>query len=274
MNAIAAALRQAAQRLASTSDTARLDAELLMAHALQMSRSDMLLRGENLDVPPSFSELVDRRIRHEPVAYIQGTQEFYGREFLVSPEVLIPRGDSETIVDATLAQCARAGRILDLGTGSGALLLTILAERAGMTGVGIDASLGALSVAAVNAARLGVADEVRLLRRDWTEADWINGLGVFDIIVANPPYVETTVELDQSVRAFEPAAALFSGTDGLNDYRILVPQLRELLVEGGIVVLEIGYQQAEAVRQISSDCGFSVELFYDLAHRPRALLLR
>lgn len=274
MSTVAAALRDSAQRLASTSDTARLDAELLMAHSLQMSRSDMLLRGGDLPVPTEFGDLLQRRMRHEPVAYILGQQEFYGRDFLVSPEVLIPRGDSEIIIDVALDLSGNAKRVLDLGTGSGALLLTILAERPEMVGIGVDASLGALSVAAANAARLGVAERARLLRRNWHEPEWWQGLGRFEVIVGNPPYVETTLVLDRSVQDFEPSSALFAGPDGLDDYRVLVPQLRELLEEGGVVILEIGHLQADPVGQISRDCGFTVDLFRDLAHRPRALLLR
>lgn len=274
MSSVATALRTAAQLLANTSDTARLDAELLMAHALHMSRSDMLLRGADLGVPNIFAESVERRSRHEPVAYILGFQEFYDREFRVSPDVLIPRGDSETIVNAALTQCSDTARILDLGTGSGALLLTLLAEKTGATGVGIDASLGAVSIAASNAAHLEVAERAQILRRDWAEAGWQEGLGQFDLIVANPPYVETTVKLDRSVAAFEPAAALYAGPEGLDDYRIIIPQLRGLLADKGVIVLEIGYQQADAVGAIAEDCGFAVELFRDLAHRPRALLLR
>lgn len=274
MSTVAAALRDSAQRLASKSDTARIDAELLMAHALKMSRSDMLLRAGDLQVPAAFDELIQRRMRQEPVAYILGQQEFYGREFLVSPEVLIPRGDSETIVDVALDLSGNAKRVLDLGTGSGALFLTILTERPEMSGVGLDASLGALSVAAANAALLGVAERARLLKRDWHEPDWQKGLGLFDVIVANPPYVETTLRLDRSVQDFEPAAALFAGGDGLDDYKVLVPQLRGLLAKSGVVILEIGHQQAGSVGQIARDCGFVIQLFHDLAHRPRALLLR
>ncbi|MGB7373313.1 peptide chain release factor N(5)-glutamine methyltransferase [Pontixanthobacter sp.] len=274
MTSVAAALRSAAEILASTSDTARLDAELLMANALGMSRSDMLLHGTELAAPDSFAGFVARRSHHEPVAYIVGVQEFYGRAFRVSADVLIPRSDSETIVAAALARCGKTARILDLGTGSGALLLTLLAEKAGTSGIGIDASLAAASIAASNAAHLEVADRAQILHRDWTCAGWQEGLGQFDLIVANPPYVETTVKLEASVAAFEPAAALFAGAEGLDDYRIIVPQLRGLLACGGFCVVEIGYQQADAVSALAGDCGFAVELFRDLAHRPRALMLR
>ncbi|MDN3647126.1 peptide chain release factor N(5)-glutamine methyltransferase [Pontixanthobacter aestiaquae] len=271
---VAVALRDAAKLLAETSGTARLDAELLMAEALDMSRSDMLLRAGDLEVPPHFERLVERRQRHEPIAHILGHQEFYGREFLVTPDVLIPRGDSETIVDAALSHCPDDARILDLGTGSGALLLTLLAEKPNASGTGIDASLGAMAVAASNAARLGVSDRVHILHRNWSEAGWRDGLGQFDLIVANPPYVEEDADLEPDVRDYEPARALFAGKDGLDDYRIIIPQLRALLAKTGIAVLEVGHTQAAAVTEIASKEGFSVELHHDLAHRPRALLLR
>lgn len=271
---VTSALREAAKQLAETSDTARLDAELLMAEALEVSRSDMLLRGSDLAVPDRFDRLVERRKRHEPVAYILGHQEFYGREFLVTPDVLIPRGDSETIVDVALEHCSDDARVLDLGAGSGALLLTILAEKASATGSGIDASLGAMSIAAANAARLGVADRAHILHRSWTDEDWRDGLGEFDLIVANPPYVESDAQLDPSVHEYEPAQALFAGEDGLDDYRILIPQLRDLLASAGVVVLEIGHTQDASVAAIAAEAGFTTELHRDLAHRPRALMLR
>lgn len=271
---IAQAIREAAQRLEATSDTARLDAEVLMAHALGVSRSELLLRHMRDAAPASFAPLIERRAGHEPVAYITGHQEFYGRDFLVGPDVLIPRGDSETIVDAALAACPDPARVLDCGVGSGALLLSVLAERPGAKGVGIDRSEGALAMAAANAERLGLAARVRMERRDWTQPGWAEDLGRFDCILANPPYVESEAELAPSVREFEPSGALFAGPDGLDDYRVLVPQLGKYLSPDGIAVLEIGWSQAEAVRQISEQAGFSVELQKDLAGRPRALILR
>ena len=147
---VADALREAARQLAARSDTARLDAELLMAHALGVSRSDMLLRHMQEPEPASFAALVERRAGHEPVAYIVGRKEFYGREFVVGPGVLIPRMDSETTVAAALEACPAPRRVLDCGVGSGALLLTVLAE-AGGGGVGIDRSPEALAIAARNA---------------------------------------------------------------------------------------------------------------------------
>ncbi len=271
---VATALRAAAARLSATSDTARLDAEYLMAHALGVSRSDMLLKHQHDAVPDLFEACVARRLAHEPLAYITGEQEFFGRSFLVTPDVLIPRSDSEQVVEAALAVMPDGARVLDCGTGSGALLLTLLAERAQARGVGIDASPGALAVAAANAARLGVSDRARMVRADWHEAGWASELGSFDLVIANPPYVEADAPLDASVRDYEPASALFAGTEGLDDYRALVPQLSTLLLPGGIAVLEIGATQAEAVGAIAEASGAESQVERDLAGRPRAMILR
>lgn len=271
---VAAAIRAAAERLSETSDTARLDAELLMAEALGISRSELLLRHTGDAVPPSFFGLVRRRAGHEPVAYILGQQEFYGRSFIVTPDVLIPRGDSEILIETALGILQGPGRVLDCGTGSGALLLTLLAERSTLEGVGIDNSSPALEIAGANASRLGVAERTRLLQLDWRETGWANGLGQFELVIANPPYVETDANLAPSVRNFEPAAALFAGEDGLDDYRILIPQLPDLLAPGGAAILEIGAGQAKLVSNLAHASGLEAVLHRDLAHRPRALELQ
>lgn len=271
---VAEAIRSAVERLSATSDTARLDAEILMAHALGMSRSDLLLRAMQRDVPGGFETLVERRAAKEPVAYIIGVQEFYGREFAVGPGVLIPRGDSEILVEAALDLCPDPHRVLDLGIGSGALLLTVLAERPGAVGVGVDSSAEAIGVARKNATALGVVNEPELLRRDWSEPGWCDGLGKFDLVLCNPPYVETGAQIDPDVRDFEPAQALFSGPEGLDDYRVIIPQLGKFLAENGLAALEIGARQAESVTEIARKYGFSVEMRCDLANRPRVLILR
>lgn len=270
---VAEALRAAASELAVISDSPRLDVELLMADALGVSRSDLLLRHGGMDVPEGFARRVLRRLGHEPVAYILGQQDFYGRSFRVTPDVLIPRGDSETLIDAALVACPAPARVLDCGTGSGALLLTLLAEAPEATGVGIDRSAGALRVARLNAERLGLAGRARLLEADWTKPDWTEGLGQFDLIVANPPYVEEDAPLSPSVRDHEPAGALFAGPDGLDDYRRLIPRLPGLLADGGVAVVEIGWRQADAVSSIARSCGFAATLHMDLADLPRALVL-
>jgi release factor glutamine methyltransferase len=271
---VADALRTATARLEATSDTARLDAEVLMAHALGASRSEVLLRLMRDPAPQAFDALMERRAGREPVAYITGEQEFFGRTFAVSPAVLIPRGDSETPVAAALEARPGARRVLDCGTGSGALVLTLLAELPGARGVGIDCSQAALEVAARNAAALGVDDRCDLREADWTRPGWTGGLGTFDLIIANPPYVEDAAQLAPDVRDHEPHGALFAGREGLEAYRVLIPQLPALLEPDGVAVLEIGCAQTDAVSNIARSAGFTAELRRDLADRPRALILR
>jgi release factor glutamine methyltransferase len=271
---IAASLRTAAAQLAQTSDSARLDTELLMAHALGVSRSDLLLRHMTEPVPSAFAALIERRLACEPVAYITGIQEFYGLKFTVTPAVLIPRGDSEVLVDAALAAKPDACCVLDCGTGSGALLLAVLTGLAEAQGIGIDRSSEALAIAMNNAGRLGLGDRATMQQADWTRPGWAKGLGRFDLILANPPYVETSAQLAATVRDHEPAEALFAGPDGLDDYHVLIPQLPGLLEPDGIAVIEIGASQATAVTAIAAESGFAATLHRDLAARPRALELR
>ncbi len=271
---VAQALREAAAALAQISDTARLDAELLMAAALDLPRSAMLLQARDLTAPDAFAKMVARRMKGEPTAYIVGKQDFYGRTFIVDPDVLIPRADSETVIEAAVGRCREGAQILDLGTGSGALLLTLLAETRDTHGIGIDAAPGALAIARANAAQFDLSDRTRMLERDWTRAGWRGGLGTFDMIVANPPYVAAGAPLDAMVRDHEPAAALFAGPDGLDDYRIIIPQLRGLMTATGTAALEIGHDQEETVSALARQSGFAVTLRRDLAQRPRVLILQ
>ncbi|NCU12426.1 MAG: peptide chain release factor N(5)-glutamine methyltransferase [Sphingomonadaceae bacterium] len=266
------AIRAAAVRLEASSDTARLDAELLAAHLLGVSRSEMLLRHMRDPAPLGLAGLVERRLGHEPVAYITGRQEFYGLPFIVSPAVLIPRGDSEVLVEAALAARPDARRVLDCGTGSGALLLAVLAYLRQASGVGIDRSADALAVARRNAEALGLAPQADWQLADWHTTGWTEGLGgPFDLILANPPYVEADAALDPSVRDHEPAGALFAGPEGLDDYHVLVPQLPGLLAPGGVALVEIGHQQADCVGAIGVAAGLEWVLHRDLAGRARVL---
>ena len=276
---VAEAIRTATAALAPTSDTARLDAEVLMAHALGVTRSELLLRHTRAAVPPGFDALVARRQGHEPVAYIVGEQEFFGLPFRVSPAVLIPRGDSEVLVEAALAAHMAIGpdalRVLDCGTGSGALLLAVLHGLPQGSGVGIDRSVDALTVAQDNAARLGLAGRAAFALADWHASGWADALGgPFDLVLANPPYVEDDADLAPSVRAHEPAGALFAGAEGLDDYRVLVPQLPGLLAPGGAALVEIGFAQADAVTAIAAQAGMVAALHRDLGGRARVLELR
>lgn len=268
------AIRAAAERLSAISDTARLDAEVLMAHVFGVSRSDLFLRHMRDPEPAGFAALVERRAASEPVAYIIGNQDFFGLTLAVSPAVLIPRGDSEVLVEAALAARPDAKRVLDCGTGSGALLLAVLANLPGASGIGIDRSPEALAVARGNAETTGLADRAEMRMADWNQADWSAGLGQFDLILANPPYVEEAAELDPSVRAYEPSGALFAGIEGLDAYRVLIPQLPDLLAPEGAALIEIGHTQAEPVTAIARGAGFTCRLHHDLGGRPRVLELQ
>ncbi len=272
---IAQVLREATATLAATSETPRLDAELLMAEALGVSRSELLLRRMDDPAPAGFAPLLARRMAHEPVAYILGRQDFFGLSLRVTRAVLIPRGDSEVLVEAALAAKPDAERVLDCGTGSGALLLAVLASLPGAQGLGIDRSPEALEVAAANAARLGLSERAAMRIADWNRPGWQKDLaGPFNLILANPPYVEDDADLAASVREHEPAGALFAGPEGLDAYRVLIPQLAELLAPQGVAVVEIGASQAEAVSAIADEAGFAATLHRDLGNRPRALELR
>ncbi len=246
-----------------------------MAHALGVSRSQLLLSHMADPPPPGFAALVARRLEHEPVAYIVGEQEFYGLVFAVSPAVLIPRGDSEVLVEAALRAHPEARSVLDCGTGSGALLLAVLAQLPQASGVGMDRSEAAAEVARSNADRLGLAARARIGVADWTRPGWANDLGgPFDLILANPPYVEDAAPIAASVRDHEPAGALFAGPDGLDDYRVLIPQLPALLARAGVALVEIGSTQADVVGRIARDAGMTSRLHRDLGGRPRVLELR
>ena len=266
------ALAAAAARLGPVSDTPRLDAELLMAHALGTTREQLLLDRLDEEVPDGFEALVERRLAHEPVAYVTGRRAFWTVELEVGPGVLVPRPDSETLIEAALALFGADGpaTILDLGTGPGTLLLAALDQWPEATGLGVDRSDTALKYARSNAERLGFAGRARFRRGDWSE-----GLEErFDLILCNPPYVETDAKLAPDVRLWEPAEALFAGPEGLDAYRRLAPQLSGLLAEGGAACVEIGAGQHAAVTNLFGAQGFSVASRADLSGVPRCLILR
>lgn len=263
-------VRAATERLATVSDTPRLDAELIAAHALGMERADMLLRLRDLVVPVAAEALLARRLAHEPVAYITGVRDFWTLRLRVTPDVLIPRPDSETLIEAAIAHFAdgaKPTRILDLGTGSGALLLAALDQWPGATGLGVDASPAALAVAEENAHRCGLAT-----RADFRAGDWATDVNeTFDLILCNPPYIEESAELSPDVAWFEPAPALYAGADGLSDYRRIVPDLPRLLAPGGMAVLEIGSDQAGPVAGLVQAAGLVAHVHRDLAGRDRCI---
>jgi release factor glutamine methyltransferase len=270
---LARALARATARIAATSDTPRLDAELLMAAALGIGRDRLILDPPNVVAPEQFADMVDRRCAGEPIAYITGHRAFWTIDLEVGPGALIPRPDSETLLAAAVEHFAGTpgpARILDLGTGPGTLLLAALDEWPRATGIGVDMSPIALSYAQRNAERLGLAG-----RAAFQLGDWGKGLrSRFDLILCNPPYVAPDAETGPGVAEFEPHEALFAGADGLDDYRRLAPMIGGLLAPGGLAAIEIGHDQAASVGALFAAAGHDSVIARDLAQRPRALLVR
>jgi release factor glutamine methyltransferase len=265
------ALADAAARLAATSPSARLDAELLMAHALETSREALILNRLDDRAPEAFEALVARREDHEPVAYIVGRRAFWTIELEVGPGALVPRADSETLIEAAIERFGAAGpaSILDLGTGPGTLLLAALDQWPRARGIGVDRSSEALDYAERNARRLGLKDRAQFRVGDWTE-----GLEArFDLVLANPPYVAAGAVLAPDVAAFEPAGALYAGADGLDDHVRLAGSLAAVLAPGGFACVEIGAGQEQAARALYAAAGFSVSARPDLAGIARCLVL-
>jgi release factor glutamine methyltransferase len=272
VTAIARALSRATQQLSATSDTPRLDAELLMAQALGIERDALLLGRQEGLVPEAFLSLVERRLACEPIAYITGKRGFWNIELEVGPGVLIPRPDSETLIVAAIEHFAGGPgpkRILDLGTGPGTLLLAALDQWPEATGIGVDSSEAALGYARANARRLGLAD-----RALFRLGDWATGIGeTFDLVLINPPYVAEGAELAAEVARHEPAEALFAGPQGLDDYRRLAPDIGRLVAAGGLAAIEIGHDQADTVGPLLESYGLQPRLARDLGGRPRAMLI-
>jgi len=264
-------LKKAAQRLAATSDTPRLDAELLLAFALGISREDLLLGRHAGAIPAGYESLVTRRAAGEPLAYITGTRAFWTIDLHVAPGVLIPRPDSETLIEAAIDHFGSTPprRILDLGTGSGALLLAALDQWPRATGLGVDRSPIALAIAAGNAAALGMDDRATFAAGNWAEA--IDE--PFDLVLCNPPYVESDANLARDVADHEPASALFAGPDGLDDYRRLAPGFGRLIAPGGLAAIELGAGQFERVAALFAGQHLAISQRRDLGGHVRCLLL-
>ena len=273
-----AARRWIADHLAGLgSDEAEIDARLLVRMA---SGIDPALPGSAAEAPlggdetTRLGDLVARRSAHEPMARIAGLREFRGLDFLLNEACLVPRPDTETLVDVALdlLPAERPARILDLGTGPGTLVLAILSERPGDHGVGIDAAERAIEAARANARALGLAS-----RSVFHVGDWATGLaGPFDLVVSNPPYIPSPVcdTLAPEVRDHDPRLALDGGGDGLDAYRTILEQAGPLLAEGGHVLLELGIGQAGDVARMARTNGLAVcGLRSDLNGIPRALTL-
>jgi release factor glutamine methyltransferase len=259
-------------------DEADLDARVLVRHVAAV---DPALPGAGSDRRLDEAEaaalvaLAERRLAREPIARILGRREFHGHELMLNPACLVPRPDTEAIVEAALdlLPAGQEARILDLGTGPGTILLALLAARPRARGLGIDRSAEALAAAAGNAEALGLAE-----RAAFAEGDWGRGVeGTFDLVVSNPPYIPSATcdGLEPEVRDFEPRLALDGGADGLAAYRAILADGRRLIAPGGHLVFELGIGQAGEVASLARDHGFAVcGLRSDLAGVPRALLLR
>ena len=264
------ALAEAGRALAPVSDTPRLDAELLMAHALGCDRNTLILSRLDEAVPASFAASLDRRLAHEPIAYILGHRDFWTVTLAVGPGVLVPRADSETLIEAALHHFGDTGpaTILDLGTGPGTLLLAALDQWPNARGVGIERSEAARGYAERNARAIAPG------RAEIRSGDWGSGITTrFDLVLCNPPYIETGASLDRQVAGYEPGEALFAGADGLDDYRTLAGQLPGLIAPGGVAIIEIGAGQADAVTTLMRDAGLGVSSRRDLGGHVRALVL-
>jgi release factor glutamine methyltransferase len=249
------------------------EARLLLAHAL--GRAPGSLIGEQPPPPAGFAALIARRAAREPLAFILGHREFWSLSFAVSPATLIPRPESETLIEAALAAFPdrrAVRRVLDLGTGTGCLLLAALTEFPSAFGIGIDLVAEAVLLARANAAALGLAARAAFLAGDWAAAIE----ATFDLVLVNPPYIEraTLPNLMPEVARFEPRTALDGGADGLDEYRRLMPLLPHLLAENGLAALEIGAGGACATARLAEAEGLAVrEARPDLAGSPRALVL-
>jgi release factor glutamine methyltransferase len=256
-------------------DNPRLEARLLLAHVLGTSQAE-LLRDRSAQVEPNiFAILIYRRAAREPLALILGKREFWSLNIAVSSATLIPRPDSETLIEAAVAAFADRpppARVLDLGTGTGCLLLAALAEFPASFGIGVDRAPAAVVLAADNASRLGMAERAAFLRGDW--ADALNAR--FDLILCNPPYIPSAAiaGLMPEVARHEPRSALDGGADGLDVYRCLLPDLHRLLSTQGVAVVELGAGQAGAVAKMAQDAGFATAQRQDLSGIARALVLQ
>jgi release factor glutamine methyltransferase len=274
VSTIAEALRCGAERLQGIADNPRLEARILLAHANGLTQND-LIRDSAVPIDPAaYDACIGRRIAREPLALILGRREFWSLDFQVSPATLIPRADSETLNEAALAvfaDCQPPTRILDLGTGTGCLLLALLTEFPSAFGIGLDLNPDAAALAKANAARLGLAD-----RSAFVVGDWTNSIGSrFDLIVANPPYIKHS-EIDTlmpEVAHYEPRGALDGGPDGYDAYRAILPRIGDHLEQNGVAILELGQGQATYVAECAREAGLLTALRLDLAKTPRAMVL-
>jgi release factor glutamine methyltransferase len=259
-------------------ESPRREARLLLGHAIGVSPGEIAISRIAISQKSAerFSALLNRRCRREPFSYITGTREFWSLAFAVSREVLIPRPETETLIESALRQFPSrdaAVRVLDLGTGSGCLLLAFLSERPNGTGVGVDLSQAALRLAADNARDLSLQPRVRFIQSHWASAI----SGTFDVAFANPPYIPTGefAGLAAEVAQHEPRLALDGGADGLRAYREIAAELPKSMAPGAMLFVEVGYGQAPDVRKIFGAAKFQhQDTVRDLGGIPRCVVMR
>ncbi len=275
----ARAMAAAAARLraAGVADPAR-DARLLLAHAARIDAARVtLIAPEELspEIADRYEQLVSLRAIRVPVSHLTGEREFYGRRFKISREVLDPRPETETLIEAALSEPYT--RVLDLGVGSGCILVTLLAEREEATGLGVDISENACLQASANAVLHGVAERADIRRSDWFSDVHVQGDGPFDLIVSNPPYIALNemADLADEVRRHEPETALTDGGDGLGAYRRIADGVMGHLAPGGRLLVEIGPTQAAAVIALLAQAGLvEIGIVQDLDGRDRVIRAR
>jgi release factor glutamine methyltransferase len=270
-------MREAIPRLAGVGiEHPAREARMLLAHALGIAPVNVIIREMDAVDPAgltAFEQAIQRRLNHEPVSRIRGSREFYGRSFIVTPDVLDPRPETELLVEEGLKRLPPNGRVLDLGTGSGCILLSILGERSDASGVGVDISPAALTVAKRNAEALQIG------RATFIEGSWEAGLAQapFDLVLSNPPYIPDAEipGLDPDVRNYDPGLALAGGTDGLDPYRVILGLAERLLKPGASIGVEFGLGQGETVASLMAKAGLTdVMLLKDLAGHERAAFSR
>ena len=257
-------------------DSPSIDARLLLEVAANVSRTDILTDPYRVlpdEIVAAYDAMIERRLKREPVSRILGRKGFWKIMLNVTPDVLSPRPDTEALLDVILPafEPGRAFEMIDLGTGSGAILLAVLAERPAARGVGTDISFEALAVAKENAASLDLDGRATFLRTEWAAGFGDHG---FDLVVSNPPYIpsDDIDGLDPEVRDHDPRLALDGGPDGLEAYRLLAPEIMRILKPGGVFALEIGWDQGDAVKALFEAAGFEdVKVVKDLGDRNRVV---
>lgn len=282
MDTLATLRKKIEARLRKTGiEESSLDARLLISHIIPVTEIDFAINADQTvsnEQQKLIDVLVQKREKRIPMSQIFGEKEFWSLSFKVTKDTLTPRPDSETLIEVALNEFEDKNAtlsILDLGTGSGCLLLTLLSELKNATGLGIDVSASAIKVANENATNLSLNNRASFLKSNWFER--LPGTKKFDLIIANPPYIglNEKPELAPEVCEHEPHSALFAGEEGLDDYRIIAADISSYMSEKSIIILEIGYRQSSAVKDIFAQKGFkNINVFQDLGGRDRCLLIR